>query len=110
MGNLYKQGLRKCCGCKEIFELNSDNFYEWKNPNKPSARFQKYCKKCDRIKIAEYRKTEKGKKQVKKFRKTEADKIAKERKSVLEHNSKGKPRCNCCGEEEIKFLPHDTLV
>ena len=41
---LYKDGLRKCCICKQIFKLSSDNFYKDKNR---AGGFMNRCKNCE---------------------------------------------------------------
>jgi len=42
--HLYKQGLRRCYGCKEILPLNDDTFCKY-----TSTKFKYICKSCNKI-------------------------------------------------------------
>lgn len=49
---LKKFGLRKCCRCQKIFNLNNDNFF--KNNSKGWSGLDYYCKECHKINGRKY--------------------------------------------------------
>lgn len=53
--HLHKKGLRKCYICKEIFELNKNNFFADNKRNR-NIGYAYECKKCQIIRNRKYSK------------------------------------------------------
>lgn len=82
---------RWCSGCEKYIDY--DFFYTRKNGKSDTK-----CKDC----VLKYRTSEKSREKDKKRRE-------KARYECISNYSKGKMCCNCCGENEIKFLSIDHI-
>ena len=106
--------MKRCKECKK--EKEKEKF--WKDKRCLDG-YQSYCKDCcKKQKRKSYLKNPaKYRQQVREWRKNnpKKEKLAdinsrgKLRKDVLGNYSKGKIKCNCCGEKEIKFLALDHI-
>jgi hypothetical protein len=109
---------RKCTKCKK--EQDISEFYILKTAK---SGYNSWCKSCHRVlkKKYYYEVIKNNPEKYKKYRKEWRNKhkvytnemhkksYEKLRYEVLNHYSNGKIKCNCCGEQEYKFLALDHI-